>query len=202
MGWEDIATLEPGDTRTAAAASALLSGELGAGLYRPEWLLEDAANPGASVLVAGSVPPAGAAVARVLVPDDAGYYRAFGPPALDLFTGPVGSFEALAVEPGHRRRGLGRRLTEASLDWMRERGCGSAITLSWQSRREGSSVGLFRALGMAEGPTIERFYYEESVRDGWACPVCGGPCSCSATLFTLALAPRPASPRDARPGLR
>jgi hypothetical protein len=70
---------------------------------------------------------------------------------------------------------------------MRERGCTSAVTLSWRSGREGSSAGLFRRLGMREGPTVERFYYDESVRDGWTCPVCGGPCTCAATLFTLAL---------------
>jgi hypothetical protein len=59
--------------------------------------------------------------------------------------------------------------------------------VSWRSRRDGSSAGLFRRLGMTEGPTVERFYLEESLRDGWACPVCGCPCTCSATLFTLPL---------------
>jgi len=187
MGRDDVTPLAAGDRATAGAATALLNRELGEGLYRPEWLLEDAADPSAGVWVAGAPRPAGAAVARLLASADADYYRAFGPAALDLFSGAVGSFEAFVVEPERRRKGLGTRLANVSLDWMRGRGCTSAVTLSWRSGREGSSAGLFRRLGMREGPTVERFYREESLRNGWTCPVCRGPCSCSATLFTLAL---------------
>ncbi|HSR24206.1 MAG TPA: GNAT family N-acetyltransferase [Candidatus Eisenbacteria bacterium] len=185
MGRDDVSPLDAADEEAAAAAASLLSRELGEGLYRPEWLREDAASAAAHVLLARSPALVGAAVARLLTADDSGYYRAFGAPALELFTGSVGSFEAFAVEPDHRRRGIGTRLATASLDWMRERGCDSAVTVAWQSRRSGTSARLFRHLGMAEGPTVERFYLEESLRDGWACPVCGGPCTCSATLFTL-----------------
>jgi GNAT superfamily N-acetyltransferase len=187
MGRDGVSPLEAGDRATADAAAALLNRELGDGLYRPEWLLEDAADPSAGVWVAGAPAPEGAAVARLLASTDAGYYRAFGPAALDLFAGAVGSFEAFVVAPDHRRRGLGTLLATVCLDWMRGRGCTAAVTLSWRSGREGSSAGLFRRLGMREGPTVERFYHDESLRNGWTCPVCGAPCTCSATLFTLAL---------------
>lgn len=186
MGWDDVSPLAPGDRGAAEAAAALLSRELGEGLYRPDWLLEDAASATAGVWVAGS-PPVGSAVARLLTPADSSYYWTFGPAALELFRDDVGSFEALAVEPDRRRHGIGARLTSASLDWMRARGCAWAVTVSWRSRREGASAGMFRRLGMTEGPTVEKFYLEESLRDGWSCPVCGGPCTCAATLFTLAL---------------
>jgi GNAT superfamily N-acetyltransferase len=185
MSW-DVSPLAPGDAAAAAAAAALLCGELGEGLYRPEWLLEDAAAPTAHVLMvrAPEREMVGTSVARVMTPADSGYYRAFGVEALELFAGTVGSFEAVAVAPGHRRLGIGRRLMAASLDWMRERGCTVAVSVSWQSGREGGSAGMFGRAGMEEGPTVERFYYEESLRDGWACPVCGMPCRCAATLFT------------------
>jgi len=186
MGSDEVMPLAPGDRAAADAAAALLSRELGDGLYRPDWLLEDAASSAAGVWVAGS-PPVGSAVARLLTPADSSYYWTFGPPALELFRDDVGSFEALAVDSAHRRHGLGSRLTAATLDWMRERGCDWAVTVSWRSGREGESAGMFRRLGMTEGPTVEKFYLEESLRDGWACPACGGPCTCSATLFTLAL---------------
>jgi GNAT superfamily N-acetyltransferase len=189
MRQPDVTILAPGDLEGAAAVSALLNRELGDGLYRPEWLLEDAGNPAAAVWRAGAADPIAAAVARLIGPDDAGYYRAFGPAAMDLFHGTVGSFEALAVRPDHRRSGLGTLLTETSLDWMRAHGSVAAITLSWRARAPRSSAGLFRRLGMREGPTVERFYHEESVRDGWACPVCRGPCTCPATLFTLPFPP-------------
>jgi GNAT superfamily N-acetyltransferase len=166
---------------------SLLNRELGDGQYWPDRLLSDAADPTAAVLLAGSRPLAGAAVARLLIPEDADYYARFGPGATALFTSSVGSLEALAVEPAFRRRGLGGILATACLDWMRSVGAEVAVALSWQSGRADSSAGLFRRVGFQEGLTVERFYLEESQRDGWSCPVCGRPCLCAATLFTLAL---------------
>jgi GNAT superfamily N-acetyltransferase len=184
---DDVATLAPDSRDTATAAAALLDRELGSGLYRPEWLLEDAANPAAGVWLVRPPDPVAAAVARLLGPGDGEYYQGFGPAAMDLFRGTVGSFEALAVHPEHRRSGLGTLLTATSLDWMRAQGCTAAVTLSWRAGATPSSAGLFRRLGMREGPTLDRFYLAESVRDGWICPVCQGPCTCPATLFTLRL---------------
>lgn len=187
-GVERIVELRAGDTAEARAA-ALLNRELGEGMYTPDRLTRDAADPTAAVWIAeaGARPVIGAAVARLLIPEDVSYYERFGPEAVDLFRNTVGSYEAVAVESGFRRHGVGRRLTEAALEWMRRHGCATAVTLAWLSGREDSSPGLFRALGFQEGETVERFYYEESLRDGWVCPVCGNPCRCSATLFTLPL---------------
>jgi ribosomal protein S18 acetylase RimI-like enzyme len=178
--------MPPGDAAAAREVAALLNQELGEGLYRAEWLLEDAASPTAGVWVAGAPALAGAAVARLLAATDHDYYRSFGRESMARLAGSVGSFEALAVDPSHRHRGLGSALTTTSLDWMRERGCDTVVTLSWRSKGNGSA-GLFRRLGMSEGPTVDRFYHDESVRNGWTCPVCGGPCTCSATLFTMSL---------------
>jgi ribosomal protein S18 acetylase RimI-like enzyme len=186
----EVTPLAPGDAESAGEAAALLNQELGDGLYRPEWLLEDAANPRAGVWVARAPALVGVAVARLLMAADHGYYRAFGPEDMARLEGGVGSFEALAVDPALRHRGLGTGLTSVSLDWMRAQGCDTAVTLSWRSNRNGSA-GLFRRMGMREGTTVERFYHEESLRDGWACPVCHGPCTCPATLFTLPLATPP-----------
>ena len=179
----------PGDLTSITAAETLLNRELGQGLYPPGRVARDAADPTAAVWIArqGASPVVGAAVARLLIPEDAHYYERFGPEAVELFTGTVGSYEAVSVEPHLRRRGVGRLLTQVSLEWMREQGCDVAVTLAWLSGNRDSSPELFRRLGFQEGPTLDRFYFEESLRDGWICPICGGPCLCSATLFTLRL---------------
>jgi ribosomal protein S18 acetylase RimI-like enzyme len=184
---ERVAALGPSGVGTAGSAAALLNRELGDGLYLPEWLLEDAASRDACVLVARLAAPVGAAVARMLGPDDGAYYRCFGAAVDDVLAVTAGSLEALAVDPEHRGNGVGTLLTVAGLDWMRERGCRAVVALSWCPPGGSLSAGLFRRLGMREGPTADRFYYEESVRNGWSCPVCHGPCTCAATLFTLPL---------------
>jgi GNAT superfamily N-acetyltransferase len=181
----EIARLVPGESRGAAVATTLLNREMGENLYQSERLLRDATDPTALVLLADDW--AGVAVSRLLVPEDASYYERFGPEATGLFAGEVGSFEALAVEPARRRRGIGAALTTASIDWMRDQGCDAVVTLSWLSGRPDTSTPLFRRLGFREGRTVVRFYYEESRRDSWTCPVCGGPCTCSATFFWLEL---------------
>ena len=132
--------LEPGDGRRAALATSLLNRALGLGLYRPEGLLRDAADPTALVQVAERADLAGVLVARLLVPDDAGYYARFGEEATGLFDSAVGSLEALATEPASRRRGVGSRLTAACLAWMARLGCRVAVTISWRSGSEDASA--------------------------------------------------------------
>jgi ribosomal protein S18 acetylase RimI-like enzyme len=182
-----IAKLGVGDAQRAGQATSLLNGELGERLYVVDYLLEDAANPAAAVLLAEQPQLVGAAVSRLLAATDAAYYDRFGREVRRLFAHRVGSLEALAVEPPFRRRGIGSLLARASLDWMVAQGCGIAVTLAWESGRDGASAPLFRRLGFRQGATVERFYLEESLREGWACPVCGVGCTCSATLYTLSL---------------
>jgi ribosomal protein S18 acetylase RimI-like enzyme len=182
-----IAELGAGDARRAGQAVSLLNRELGEGLYLVDYLLDDAANPGAAVLLAEQPQLLGAAVSRLLAAADAAYYDRFGAELRRLFAHRVGSLEALAVEPAFRRRSTGSLLARASLEWMVAKGCETAVTLAWESGKESASAPLFRRLAFREGPTVERFYLEESLREGWACPVCGVGCRCSATLYTLPL---------------
>lgn len=184
-----VAELRVGEVRRAEQVAALLNGQLGDGLYSAEWLLADAADPRAAVMVAEAAGVLGAAVSRLLFPADLGYYDRFGPEARRLQGGLAGSLEALAVDPAFRRRGAGALLTAASLSWMRAQGCNILVTLAWRSGRDDESLPLFRRLGFREGRTVDRFYFEESLRDGWSCSVCGPGCGCAATLFTFALTP-------------
>ncbi|MBO0683208.1 MAG: GNAT family N-acetyltransferase, partial [Candidatus Dormibacteraeota bacterium] len=128
-----VAALAPQDLRLARLAGGLLNQELGQGMYSPQGLLEDAADPTAGVWVARPPAPAGVAVARLLIAEDADYYERFGAEATDLFAGAVGSFEAVAVDPAWRRQGIAGRMTLTSLEWMRQQGCDAAVTISWLS---------------------------------------------------------------------
>jgi GNAT superfamily N-acetyltransferase len=184
-----VAELRAGDVPRAEQVAVLLNGQLGDGLYTAEGLLADAADPRAAVMVAGAPGVLGAAASRLLRPADLGYYERFGAEGRGILGGLAGSLEALAVEPAFRRRGTGALLAQASLSWMRAQGCSVLVTLAWRSGRDDESLPLFRRLGFSEGTTVDRFYFEESLRDGWSCPVCGPGCTCAATLFTLSLTP-------------
>lgn len=185
-----ISRISSADAGLLAGVRALFDLELGKGLYPARYLAEAAADPDSlllGIVEAGEV--AAAAVARLLAPADLGYYRDFGP-VLELLSTHrrLGSLEAMAVAPAHRRRGLGLSLVRARLRWFAERGCTAALAVSWISNRPGASAPLFRRAGMSEGPTVPDFYFEDSLLGGWACPVDGKPCRCAATLFWCELA--------------
>jgi GNAT superfamily N-acetyltransferase len=173
----------------AAALAVLLSDALGEGMYSTERIVQDVTFDGAHVLVAdrdGTL--AGGSVSRLLTAIDAGYYRRFGPGIEAVFQRqPIGSFEAVAVLPDARRQGIGNRLLENSLAWFRDESCVAAVAVSWISVRSGSSAGIFQRAGFTGGRVIADFYLQDSLREGWACPVCGGPCHCAAQSFHMAL---------------
>ncbi len=167
------------------AVVELFNRELGDPLYSYAGLRADLRDPEVAVFVARvDAIVAGAALGRLLIPEDAGYYARFGELAARAFAaGTVGSLEALAVRPAARRRGLGRALVSAVERWLFDSGSAAVAVVGWDSGRSDSSLPLLRGLGYAESPRVERFYEAESRRDGWRCPVCGGVCVCAAVLF-------------------
>ncbi|MGI8610555.1 MAG: GNAT family N-acetyltransferase [Candidatus Dormibacteria bacterium] len=165
----------------------LLNENLGDPIFSSARLQEGLDDPSARLEAAHSEGRlVGAALSRLLEPGDVDYYRRFGPEAADLFqTGPIGSLEALAVTPSARRRGAGRALLDSAVAWCQANGCRKIVAVSWISGASGTSAQLFAAAGFTMGETIPGFYLEESLRDGWNCPVCGAGCKCGGQFVYL-----------------
>jgi ribosomal protein S18 acetylase RimI-like enzyme len=93
-----------------------------------------------------------------VAPDDRGRPRAF----LLGFVSPDRPGEAvihlLAVDPRHRRRGLGRSMVEAFAVDATSRGCRLMTAVAWPD--DPPSIGFFRALGFDSetGPATQRLY--------------------------------------------
>ena len=133
-----------------------------------------------------------ASVSQLLAPEDLAYYDVFGVGARRRLNGhAVLSFEALAVEPAHRRRGLGSELTLASRDWGARRGADLVVTISWLGERSGHSWPMFEALGFEAVADSSEVYTADSLQNGWLCPICGNPCRCSGRLYVRPLASPP-----------
>ena len=168
-------------------ARRLLNRELGEEIYPGASLAVTADGGDRSALFValsiGAESLLGAAVVRILQAGDEQYYERFGESARRYAVVGAASLEAMAVEPLARRRGIGRALIEARLGFAGSVGAGAAVAVSWLSGRESSSLTVFRALGFEESEAVPDFYLEESIRDGWTCPVCKKPCRCSA-VFT------------------
>lgn len=66
---------------------------------------------------------------------------------------PTGWITAMAIDPAHRRRGIGRRLLAEVLDYFREKGLGNVRTMvSWS---DGEMLSFFSTMGFDRGPFIE-----------------------------------------------
>ena len=179
-----VVVVRPRDDARLASALALLNRYLGDQIYGPEKLAEMTRDAKALLTTWDDGGVQAAAVARLLYPEDDSYYAAFGPTATDLFRGPrVGSLEALAVKEDHRHKGIGRQLTVDQMSWLARQGCEVAVAVSWLSGGSGTSAGMYRDLGFEGTPPVADFYLAESIRDGWTCPYCRGPCRCAAAFF-------------------
>jgi GNAT superfamily N-acetyltransferase len=183
-----VVVVRPGDGTRLAAARDLLNRCLGEQIYGPDKLAEATRDAEALVTTWEEGGVQGAAVARLLYPEDVDYYARFGPAATDFFrTRRVGSLEALAVQEDRRHQGIGRHLTLDQMSWLARQGCEVAVAVSWLSGGTGTSAGMYRDLGFEGTPAVTDFYLAESVRDGWACPTCHGPCHCSGAFYWRSL---------------
>jgi len=178
-----VVVVRPGDSPRLGAAEVILNLCLAEHLYSRERLAAIAADEEAVLTAWDEGAVLGAAVARLLHPNDAGYYADFGAAATDLFRRHrIGSLEALAVDESQRHQGIGRRLTLEQMSWMARRGCDVAVAISWLSGGKGTSAGMYRDLGFQATPPVPDFYLAESALAGWTCPVCRGACRCAATF--------------------
>jgi len=88
--------------------------------------------------------------------------------------GSTGWIGALGVEPAARRRGLGAALTEASIDWLRERGAGTVLLYATEQGRpvyerlgfeaEGTATAWRGVAGSRRGMIVRRLTDDDRLK--------------------------------------
>lgn len=187
------------DPELLAAIVRISDEMLGAGLYDTAALRAAAARPSATLIVATSAPspataPRGTDVLGWAYGEelsgDRSWYEEFGARAHAAASADrVASVRELAVAASHQGHGIGRALTEAVLAWARRRGAEHAVTVAWLSPAPRTSAPLFERLGFQRLGVAAAPYEADSRARGWTCRFCGGPCTCQAALYHLALRP-------------
>jgi len=163
---------------------------LGAGLYDVPSLRAAAGAPSATLLAATSEAGVVGWGYGEELSGDRSWYAQFGDRALACASGArVVSVRELAVVESHQGRGMGRALAEAVLAWARRRGAERAIAAAWLSPAPRTSAPLFERLGFQRLGVAAAPYEADSRERGWRCRFCGGPCTCQAAFYGLALSP-------------
>lgn len=183
-----IRQLTPDDHQFFPAALELLNRTQGRDIFGPLYMNERTSDPSSFAVGAfAGKELVGVGIARLI--DEFEYYEPFDPNiSSELKDKTVGSFSTLCVHERFRGQGLGRRLSQQRLEWLRERGCEVILGVSWASGLPHTSDRVFEALGFKAGKTVANFYHEASVKHPFSCPGCKrSPCRCSATLYRLDL---------------
>jgi len=118
--------------------------------------------------------------------------RYLGLDALDV--GPTladrnGLFHLSCVRVDWEGCGIGTAFYERRLAILRERDVPRAFGISWHRPHTLDSRVLFEKHGFTCLTTVERYYARLAERAD--CPDCGGPCTCTASLYARSLASAP-----------
>ncbi len=101
-----------------------------------------------------------------------------------LRPGRTGLIKSIVVAPEHQGRGIATRLIGHGVRTLTERGAEHCYSLAWESRQNGCHLcGVLTALGFRAVRRIERFWYQDSLTQGYACVLCGRPCTCAVRVM-------------------
>lgn len=184
----DVRHMTVADRPFFRAALDLLNRTQGRDLFGPSYLDERTASPLNLVLGAFRGDEiVGVGVAELISSYD--YYLPFQPGIHEELAGKVvGSFSTLCVHESLQGQGIGYRLSQRRLAWLRSKGCDVVFGVSWVSGLAHTSDRLFERLGFQAIRRVERFYYRSSLERPFVCPGCGEPpCTCAAILYKLKL---------------
>jgi len=183
-----IRQITPDDRQLFPAALELLNRTQGRDIFGPQYMSERTNDPRSLVLGAfAGTELVGVGVAQLL--SDFEYYQPFDPKISSELKGKtVGSFSTLCVHERFRGKGLGKRLSQRRLEWLRERKCQVILGVSWISGLPHTSDRVFEAIGFKAVKAVSNFYRDSSLKHPFSCPGCEkSPCICSAVLYRLDL---------------
>lgn len=102
-------------------------------------------------------------------------------PALRLLSPDhTGLIKSIAVSPGYQGRGIASALVTSALAELVAHGAEQTYSLAWASKERGCQLcGVLTSVGFRAVQRIERFWYNDSIANGYICPVCGNPCECA-----------------------
>lgn len=96
----------------------------------------------------------------------------------------TGLIKSIAVSPALRGSGVATALIKHGMHDLAEHGANHYYSLAWVSKQQGCALGgVLRALGFRRAQHIERFWYHDSLANGYRCPSCGNPCECSVDVM-------------------
>lgn len=129
----------------------------------------------------------GSAVATLIHEFD--FYLPFGTDIVEkMKSSRVGSMSIMGIHESYQGKGLGQKLSQKRLEWLKSHNCNLVVGISWVSGLAHTSNRVFEKTGFTAYNKLDGFFREWSEKRNLICPVCGNPpCNCPAILYVKEL---------------
>lgn len=101
-----------------------------------------------------------------------------------VFEEKIGYLATVATKEGFTGLGLATALVEKSLANMEEDGITHFVSTAWKHYGIINIGSVLENAGFRKEADIPNYWYDASIKEGFLCPQCGNPCTCSCVIYT------------------
>lgn len=98
-------------------------------------------------------------------------------------TNHIGFIKTIAVQDKCQNLGLGTKLLKTVLDALNKKEVDKFISTAWEHSGVTNISSLLKKFGFVEKFKIRNYWYEDSLKKKYLCPVCGNPCHCNCVVY-------------------
>ena len=101
-----------------------------------------------------------------------------------MFADNIGYVATVATKEEFKHLGIATALVKKCIDNMQDDGIKCFISTAWKHAGITNIASVLETHGFTKEFDMPNYWYESSIREGYSCPRCGNPCTCSCVLYT------------------
>lgn len=99
------------------------------------------------------------------------------------FAKEIGYLATVATRSGYEGLGLASALIEKSMAQMTQKGVHAFFSTAWKHQGIINIGSVLTNFGFKKEVELPKYWYESSLKEGYMCPQCGNPCTCSCVVY-------------------
>lgn len=99
------------------------------------------------------------------------------------FEDSIGYLRTIAVAPEYTNQGIASHLAKNILDYFKNNNIKCIISTAWKHAGIINISSILEHLGFDKVIEIPNYWHEDSIKEGFMCPQCGNPCTCSCVIY-------------------
>jgi len=96
----------------------------------------------------------------------------------------IGVIKTIAIDDEYQGLGIGTELCYVAIQDLIMDNVDIIICIAWKTNKGINISGILKKFEFNEAFTVNNYWYEDSIRENFFCPICGEPpCTCEAVVF-------------------